>query len=180
MILTEHKAKDFFNALESGETKYLLVENHKEVFEQLYDEFFEKRNDQNSLSKIKGAVRIEGLKHKLAFLNYAYTVIDEIPLNARHILDVENALSSTGIQIDLSKPKEALDLIKRNINVTENLIEMSKDNSEDKKVTFDFTSTLVAFENIMGFAISEDVSIAKFLAYEKQMINKINESKKKK
>jgi hypothetical protein len=32
----------------------------------------------------------------------------------------------------------------------------------------------------MGFAISEDVSIAKFLAYEKQMINKINESKKKK
>jgi len=180
MILTEHKAKDFFKALESGETKYLGVDNHKELFEQLYDEFFEQRNDQNSLSKIKGAVRIEGLKHKLAFLNYAYTVIDEIPLNGRHILEVENALELTGIKIDLSKPKEALATIKRTINVTENLIEISKDNSEDKKVSFDFTQTIVAFENIMGFAISEDISIAKFLAYEKQMINKINESKKKK
>lgn len=180
MILNDYKAIDFFQCLETGETKHLGIKDHKEVFIKLYDAYFEQRNDNKGLAKIKSAVRIEGLKHKLAFLDYAYTIIDEIPLNAKHILDVQNALSVAGIEIDLSKPKEALVKIKRTINTTKNLIQISQDNNEVKSKDFDFTGILVAFENVMGFPIPEDVSIAKFLAYEKRLIDKANEQKKKK
>ena len=179
MILNDYKAIDFFECLETGETKHLKIKDHKEVFIELYDAYFEARNDQKGLAKIRSVVKIEALKHKLAFLDYAYTIIDEIPLNAKHILDVQNALEQTGLQIDLSKPKKALAKIKRTINTTKNLIEISKGQENEKEVKFDFTGVLVSFENVMGFPIPENVSIAKFLAYEKKLIDKINQQKKK-
>jgi len=185
-IMEEHKAWLFFKAWITGKTKYLECKDHEKVFIQLYDAYFEAKNDAGSMTKLNAQVRISELKLKIAFFKHAYTVINDLPLNQGLVLQVQNSLKNAGLKVDLSNPKEALSKIKQNIDFTENDIEIQKLNlnekSDDKKAQhkFNFSAVLVGFETILGYPIKEDMSLAKFLSYEKTCEKKIKEAEKQK
>jgi hypothetical protein len=172
------KAKDFFKALKTGEGI------SKEDLIRLKDEYFLARNDGIEKNNLNISKKLALLTHKLAVLEFAKILYQELPLNDKRRAEVNKCLKECGYTLKITEnttPKQIDDQFRAFIGSIKNAIEINKLNLIEIKGTndFNFAEVIVSFEMVLEKSISEDISLAKFIAYEK-MANKIIEKRSKK
>jgi hypothetical protein len=172
------KAKDFFKALKSGEGI------SKENLIRLKDEYFLARNDGIERNNLNISKKITLLTHKLAVLELAKTIYQDLPLDGERRAKVSKSLKNIGFTLKITEKTTSKDIdnqFRSFMGAIRNAIEINKLNLVEIKGTndFNFAEVIVSFEMILEKSIDENLSLAKFIAYEK-MANKIIEKRSKK
>lgn len=186
------KAKDFFKALKYGKSHFLNVDNHEEVFINLQDEYFLLRDSGVEKQDLNNRKQIALLSHKYSVLGLIREVYQGLPLDKPRRDKVEKSLNDIGFKLknDDSKPltdqAEAIEKqfqsfegqIVNKIKIAElNLMQKGK-----KQPDYNYGGTIVAFEHIIERSIDENISLAKYIAYEKEAnakLKRLNEQKNK-
>lgn len=183
MTAEDVKAKDFFKCVRLGDAKYLNFENQDEVFKTLQDEFFLMRDngaDKNDLNTHK---KIASLNHKLSLLYLAKSVYQDLPLDAERRKKIESSLKKIGFTLKENKnPKSINNQFSSFIGQIKNQIkiaELNILNKKENKGTFNYEQVIVAFESVIERPIAEDISLAKFAAYEREANIRIKKLKER-
>lgn len=159
-------ARLFFEILKTNDTSLLKVENHEEQFEKLYDEFYELRGNQTEKQKLTALEKLCKLKHKLEVLKLADELY-HLPEDKVKV-KINILLEKIGYKVPEKNPFQ---VFKQWIGILENEIEFTiienNLNEKPKKIDLTFSEIIVAFENKLKRQISDNISIEKFIAYEK-------------
>lgn len=172
------KAKDFFKSLKTGEGI------SKEDLMHLKDQYFLLRNDGIEVNNLKTSIKISNLDHKLKVLELAKAIYQDLPLNDKRRAEVNRCVKDCGYSLKITEKTTSKDIdnqFRGFIGSIKNAIEINKLNLIEVKGAndFNFAEVIVSFEMVLEKSISENISLAKFIAYEK-MANKVIERQKSK
>jgi hypothetical protein len=182
-------AKIFFDVLHEKDFDLLEPtegeEGLEEVFSLIYDDYFIKTD--NPRSK-----RFLELQQEIHFMNYkiqsVIQVLDFLMFNTttseirKTLLE---ALKTIGLDIDVEA--EFVEEVKKVLNVSLGIlqndlsfleIEMKQMQSENTEGVFDFYENLVGLESIHERNLDEEMTLIKYIHYEKQAIKKAEAQKK--
>lgn len=172
MTAEDVKAKDYFKCVRLGDSKYLNCKDHESVFVSLQDEFFLLRDNGEDKSDLRTHQRIELIKYQISVLSLAKSIYQHLPLDDERREKVEGNIKQIGFKFkdrDNAKQVETdfiswFGQLKNEIQLAElNLL-----NKGNEKQDFNYSQVIVAFESIVERSINEDISLAKFAAYEKE------------
>lgn len=183
ITIEDVKAKDFFKCVRFGSSEYLNCENSDQVFKDLQDEFFLARDNGEDKSDLNTHKNIANLTYKLSVLELIKEVYQGLPLDQPRRERVEKSISELGYKFDFDG-KDAKDInnqfvswigqVKNQIKIAElNLL-----NKGERDGNFQYSQVIVAFEAVIERPISEDISLSKFCAYERESNLKIKKLKK--
>tara|TARA_R100000656_G_scaffold24864_1_gene21822 strand:- start:157 stop:714 length:558 start_codon:yes stop_codon:yes gene_type:complete len=177
-------AKTFFKALDLNDSSLLGVDSHEEVFISLKDEYYTLRKDPFTKNDLISYRKIAQLTHRLSLLSLIKEVYQRLPLDGSRREKLHECLEDLGYKMNKKDPKDVEKLFISWIGQVNNSIKIAKasiSKKKDKKDDFSFGGVLVAIEHVIERSIDENVSLSKFVAYEKEakaIINRQKQAKK--
>jgi len=186
-------AKTFFKILETKDYQ-LLKPKPKEkgleqVFISIYDEFFIKSDNTEANEYLKLTKEIASLEYKIAYLKQAlHFYFYNRTTEAMRMEFIEALKVGYDIVINIELP--FIDEVKRvlsvEIGIIENDLSLAKTNYEkmtkkSQQKAFDYELQVVNLENVIKRSINDDITLAKYIAYEKtakKIVSEYNKNKK--
>lgn len=170
-------ARLFFEIADSGNLELLVIkykhkkEVLKKAWSKIYDLYFEKRDDKRMSMVLDYKKRIVLLKYKIDIINNCLKALVIVELPKEQLTAICEALKKLKIHIDPSKKitqevLNALELDVNNLNIELDAL-LLKVKNMTSDIKSDFESDLVSIENTLERSISEDISLAKFIALER-------------
>lgn len=180
-------AKLFFDILENGKLVKLVIEGQSEALKTpptrklvrawtgIYDEFFTIKDDPKMKLIFKVKKKVLSLKHRIDLAEQCLYALATTAFTDEQLQDLAKRLMKYHISIDLSKDlrEELLRVLKSDLPAIKTDLEVEIGNLEKltKSEKANFEDNCVAFEGF-GYQINEQVSLRKYLAYEKAVITK--------
>ena len=163
------KAKDFFKAFKHQDTSYLKHYNkdHQKLFENLYDEYFKHRDNMEAKSNLSKQTRLENLKLKHKYISAIERIYLEFPLKSEQREKIEKNLINLGYKLKGDDIKNKLARWKSELQNEINFLSEELKIKGGKADKFSFPELIVSFENVLERTIDENLTLAKFIAYEK-------------
>lgn len=167
----------FFEILESENLKRLVIKGKfkkkelRKAWERIFDEYFLIKDDQKLRLILRMKKKIISLNHKINVVQNALKAVSVAPFSDEDLLLIIEKLK--GLNIHINKGNNLYDEIIGAMNTqvaavkTQIEIEQMKLKEITKGATSTFEDNCVGIENVLGRGISEDVSLRKYLSYEK-------------
>jgi hypothetical protein len=181
MIGLEVEAKKFFKIIETGDVSILGVDNCEQEFEQIYDLYYSSKKDGLMKTILTKRVNISALENEIETVAVACNYILNMPLTKEKRQSLINALSKQGYHIDKDKDvKTEIERIKRvKLGAKKNLLEREKaqliEITKDKGTNNSFDDVMASFESVLDKShIPDTITLGRFIAYEKQVKEKIS------
>ena len=178
----------FFDILESNELKLLIIKGEpkegklEKAFTKIFDLYYEARNDGKLKLILKTKKNIIKLYRKIGIIEAVVLSLVQFSFPKENIKELIAGLRKGGINIneDLDLDKELLRVLKNDLAGLKTHLALEESNLKDlsKGEKSSFEDSIVALENVFNFAIDENVSLAKYLSYQKSATKKVKESKK--
>ena len=183
------EAKLFFEILHSKNFELLERENEnedlKEVFSSIYDDYFTKADNE------KGKAYLE-LTQTIAFLEYKANTVKQVMrflVSNKTTKEIRetllDALISIGININKENNflEEIQNVLQVELGIIDNEVSLAKIDLEniqnkDKSKVFDFYESLVNLETVLERNLLDDVTLIKFVYYEKMCEAKLKAQEK--
>ena len=172
-------AKVFFNILENKDYQNLCPKPKEKglesVFIAIYDQFFIKSNNPEANEYLKLTKEIAFLEHKIGYLKQALHFYFYNQTTEQMRIDFINAVKQ-GYDIEIDRDVPFIDEVQRilsvEIGIIQNDLTLAKLNFEamtkkSQKKAFDYESQIVNIENVIKRSIADDITLAKYIAYEK-------------
>lgn len=176
--INDVRAKDYFKALKDKDQKIFKPKD----LEDLKDQYFLSRNDGVEKNNLNIAKQLSLLQYKLSILQLGKSLYQDLPTNSDFRQRIINSLAEIGYKLKINENttvKYINNQFHSYIGQIKNAIEINKLNLvQIKGGDFSFTDVIVAFEMVLDKSISEDLSLAKFISYEKQA-NKVIQQRQK-
>ena len=183
-------ARLFFEILENSDLRLLIIKgNPKEgklekAFSKIFDLYFSERNDGKLRLILKTKKTIIKLYRKIGIIEAVVLSLVQFSFPEDKVKELIAGLRKGGINIneDLDLDKELLRVLKNDLGGLKTHLKLEEHNlkelSSGEKSSFE--DSIVALEGVFTFAINEDVSLAKYLSYQRTAKRKVNESNNKK
>lgn len=178
----EIPAKLFFDVLEDGDLNKLIVsgspaeEELIDAWDNIFDKYFEAREDAKMRLILKKQATISLTARKIeSFRDYTYILFNN-PFNKEQLLEIVEALKKAGLRISIKNElkKEILRVLKITIPSLE--IQLKLDTQNLKELTKGkkqkFVDALASMTLAGGVKLNNDVTLAFYIAYEKQLRKK--------
>ena len=184
--LDEIKAKDYFKAVKQGKPDLVGGED---AFIRINDLYFLARNSQKDKTDLNNKLSLSNLQYHLQVLKTSKVVYQRLYLDDHRRKQIESYLKRIGFEIkhkDIQGDEKAKDIDRQfqvAIGKVKNKIEIKKLNLHDETSEgkdINFSEIIVSFEMVLEKSISEDLSLGKFIAYEKMASRKIREQQNRK
>ena len=187
-------ARTFFEILHSKNYQLLCPKPKEKGLEQIfisiYDEFFVKSNNPEANEYLKVTKEIAFLKYKIAYLKQALAFYFYNQTTKQMRLDFIEAVK-VGYDIEINPDVDFIDEVQRVLNIEIGIIQNDLSMAEfifkqmtakSKAKVFEYESQIVALENVLERNILDNITLAKYIAYEKSAQQKISamQSKNKK
>ena len=177
----------FYDILESGDIN-LLVKKGKptknqleKAFSNIFDEFFELKNDSKMRLVLKTKKEVIRLYRKIAIIEAIVLSLVSFRFPDDKIEMLVDHLSKVGITVNKENnlDKELLNVLKTSLAGYRNILALEEHNLKEltKGVKSTFEDSLVSLEGVIGYAIDDTVTLKKYLSYEKRATKKANNGK---
>jgi hypothetical protein len=184
-------AKVFFKILETKDYQLLCPKPKEkgleEIFIAIYDDFFIKSDNPEANQYLKVTKEIAYLTYKIAYLKQALHFYFYNQTTEQMRIDFLDALEK-GYDIIIDRTLPFIDEVHRvltiEIGIIENDLSMSKFTFEQmtkksKAKVFEYEEQIVSLENVVKRSIADDITLAKYIAYEKSAQKIISQLNKK-
>jgi len=174
-------AKVFFEILKTKNYQLLCPKPKEKGLEQvfiaIYDDFFVKSNNAEANEYLKLTKEIAFLEYKIAYLKQALHFYFYNQTTEQMRYDFLDALQK-GYDIIIDRNLPFIDEVKRvldiEIGIINNDLTMAKlafeeMTSKSKNKAFEYEEQIVAFENVLKRSVTDDITLAKYIAYEKSV-----------
>lgn len=181
-------AKVFFEVLHTKNYQLLRPKPNETgldaVFTAIYDDFFVKSDNENSKEFLR-------LKNNIVFLSYKIETIKQVvrflffnKTTKEMRMELIDALNSIGVYVD--KENDFTDEIQRvlqvEIGTLENDLNFDKMGleslqSQASEKVFDFYESLISLESVHERNLDDEMSLAKYIQYEKMATKKLKAQK---
>ncbi len=176
----------FFDILETSDLRLLIIKGEPKegkldkAFSNIFDLYYEAKNDGKLRLILKTKKSIIRLYRKIGIIEAVVLSLVQFSFPEDKVKELIANLRKGGINIneDLDLDKELLKVLqndlagfKTHLALEEhNLVELSK----GEKASFE--DAIVALESVFNFAIDENISLAKYLSYNKSATKKVKAS----
>lgn len=158
----------------------------EKVFISIYDDFFVKSDNAEATEYLRLTNEIAMFEYKIAYLKQAlHFYLYNTTTKEMRIDFIEALKVGYDIEIDFNLPfiDEVHRVLSSDIGMIENELSMAKINYKamtqvSKSKAFDYESQIVSIENVIKRSISDDITLSKYIAYEKSAEKIISNSKK--
>lgn len=170
------------NLLKKDKDKKVKRKQLKKNWNQIYDEYFELKDDQKMKIIIQTQKDIISLATTIELVKQALYVIVSKKLDDNQIKVLSEKIKLLNFPFDENNPLEsAHSLITEYIPSLQTRIEFEKENlkslTEGQASTFE--DNCVAFESY-GYSVNENCSLRRYIAYEKAVLKRAKENGKRK
>lgn len=182
-------AKIFFEILESSDLRLLILKGEptanklEKAFSDIFDKYFEAKNDGTLRLILKTKKTIIRLYRKIGIIEAVVLSLVQFSFPKDKVKELIANLKKGGINIDesLDLDKELLRVLQTDLAGFKTHLALEENNLKElsKGEKSSFESSIVSMEGVFGYSIDENVSLAKYLAYNKSAIRKASASKKK-
>lgn len=188
-------AKVFFKILETKDYQQLKPKPREKglekIFIGIYDEFFIKSNNHEANEYLRLTKEVAFCKAKIAYLKQALHFYFYNQTTKEMRMEFIEALK-TGYDIVIDSEVKFIDEVQRvlsiEIGIIQNDLTMSESNfsqmtNKSQGKAFEYEKQIVSIENVIKRSISDDITLSKYIAYEKSaenIISELNRNKNKK
>lgn len=174
---TKIPAELFFDILESGQLKDLIISGKPKVKElqkawtKIFDEYFKIKDDGKLRIIIKTKSEILKLTLKISVIENTLKILSIGKLPKENVVKITNKLKSINVFINPEKPinKQVLQKLKTTVAGLKTRLAIEEDNI--KKLGLEakssFEADCVNIESALGRSINESVTLKKYLEYAK-------------
>jgi len=173
------KAKVFFKILETKNYQLLKPKPKEKGLEQIfigiYDEFFIRSDNDEAKQYLELTKQIAFLEAKIAYLKQAlHFYYYNKTTNEMRLEFVEALSTGYDIVIDINAPfrDEVLRVLTVEVGIIENDLSMAKSSYEQmtkksQQKAISYESRVVGIENVLKRSVDDDITLAKYVEYEK-------------
>lgn len=189
----EIPAKLFYKIIDTNDQSLLVIKGNPskdlivESWEKIYDEFFKLKNDGKLKLVLKAQLQIIKLEFQIKTIKNILYALSVTPFTKKERIEIIKSINTIGTNIDLKKyeslsgeesyiflKKEILRTYKFVLPGINNKLKLERGNydnlTEKKEIISSFADNCVNIENALGRAIDDNMSLEKYLSYEKSVI----------
>lgn len=172
-------AKVFFKILETKDYQLLRPKPREKgmqkIFITIYDDFFIKSDNEEANQYLKATKEIALLNYKIAYLKQALHFYFYNKTTKQMRLDFIDAVYK-GYEIVINPDVPFIDEVQRVLNIEIGIMQndlsmaemtFSEMTKKSQQKTFDYEMQIVGLENVIKRNISDDITLSKYIAYEK-------------
>ena len=182
-------ASVFFEILDTNVLSLLVIKGSPTVnqlekaFSKIFDKYFEKKNDTSLKLILKTRKNIIRLYRKIAIIESVVLSLVKFKFPEEHVEKLIAGLRKGGINIDetIDLDKELLRVLQIDLEAERTMLLLEENNLKEltKGKKSSFEDGIVSIEGVLGYSLKEDITLAKYLAYEASVKNKIKQQKSK-
>lgn len=173
----------FYEILDSGELSLLVLKGKptknqlEKAFTNIFDEFFELKNDSKMRLVLKTKKEVIRLYRKIAIVEAIILSLVKFSFPDEQVKLLVEQLNKAGISVNGENDldEELLKALQTSLAGYKNILALEEHNLKEltKGVKGTFEDSLVSLEGVIGYAIDETVTLRKYLAYEKRATKKV-------
>lgn len=181
-------AKLFFEIVDKADYSLLGFKtdaDNQKAFDKIYDEYFELTQSPRAKKDFEMRLQISALHHKITVLDTTLNFIVNFPMTVQHRLEIIDLLAEIGVKIDKEKDLvEQVNAIKHRVVGSLNnklKIQLSYFEKLQKKnnTKITYEQMVANIEDVLGRNLDDLMTLRKFVAYQKQKDQKIDQQKNK-
>ena len=176
----------FFDILESSDLKLLIIKGEpkegklNKAFSNIFDLYYEAKNDGKLRLILKTKKSIIKLYRKIGIIEAVVLSLVQFSFPEDKVKELIAGLRKGGINIneDLDLDKELLRVLKNDLAGLKTHLALEEHNLKElsKGEKSSFEDSIVALESVFQYSIGENVSLAKYLSYQKSASKKVKAS----
>jgi hypothetical protein len=189
----EIPAKLFYKIIDNNDQNLLVIKGNPskdlifESWQKIYDEFFKLKNDGKLKLVLKAQLQIIKLEFQIKTIKNILYALSVTPFTKKERIEIIKSINTIGTNFDLKKyeslsGEESYIFLKQEILRTykfvlpgiNNKLKLERGNydnlTEKKEIISSFADNCVNIENALGRAIDDNMTLEKYLSYEKSVI----------
>ena len=176
----------FFDILTSDDLRLLIIKGEpkegklEKAFSDIFDLYYEDRNDGKLKLILKTKKTIIRLYRKIGIIEAVVLSLVQFNFPKDKVKELIANLRKGGIRIneDLDLDEELLRVLKNDLAGFKTHLQLEEHNLKElsKGEKSSFEDSIVALEGVFNFAIDENVSLGKYLSYQRSANKKVKEN----